>query len=69
MYVCRGDGDEKLTLQIVRPESMTPFGDTMRFINSNQADFSGVDHFNKTFVIEPFGGHIPESTLVSIPIG
>lgn len=37
---------------------MAPFGNTMRFIYSNQADFSGVYHLNKAFVIEPFGGYI-----------
>ena len=47
---------------------MAPFGNTMRFIDSNQADFSGVDHLNKPFVIEPFRGYISKSTLVGIPI-
>lgn len=48
---------------------MAPFGNTMRFVNGNQANFSGVDHLNKTFIIEPFGGHISRNTLISIPIG
>ena len=57
------------TFKIVRPEGMAPFGNTMRFVNGNQANFSGVDHLNKTFIIEPFGGHISRNTLISIPIG
>ena len=47
---------------------MAPFGDTMRFINGNQADFSGVNHLYKPFVIEPFWGDISKSALISVPV-
>lgn len=63
VYHCEEHGDRRFTLKIIGPESMAPFGDTMRFIDSNQADFSGVDHLNKPFVIEPLGGHISSSQL------
>ena len=68
VYPSDHNSDWKLTLEIVRPESMAPFGNAMRFINGNQADFGGVDHLNKSFVVEPFGGHISKSTLFSSPL-
>lgn len=66
---CEGHAGGKFTLKIVRPESMAPLGNTMRFINCNQADFSGVDHLDESFVVESFGGYISKSSLVSIPTG
>ena len=68
MYVCEGHADGISTFKIVRPEGVAPFGNAMRFINSNQADFSGVDHLDKAFVIKPFRGYISESTLISFNI-
>ena len=68
MYVCESRGDRISTLEIVRPEGVAPFGNAMRFINRNQADFSGVYHLDKAFVIQPFWGYISESTLISFTI-
>ena len=68
MYVCESCGDGIFTLEIVRPEGVAPFGNAMRFIDSNQADFSGVYHLDKAFIIEPFRGYISESTLISFTI-
>ncbi len=48
----------RLTLEIVRPKSGAPFRNTMSFVNGDQADFRGVYHLNKAFVVEPFRGDI-----------
>ena len=42
---------------------MAPFGNTMRFVNGNQADLGGIYHLNKAFVIEPFGSHISRGSF------
>ena len=66
---CTGSSKGGLTLEVVGPEGMAPFGDTMRFVNGDQADFGGVYHLDKAFVIQPFWGHVPKDTSISTFIG
>lgn len=44
--------DEPGNFKVVRPECMSPFGNSMRLVDRNHSDSRVADHFNEAFVVQ-----------------
>ena len=52
-----------LTLKIVRPKCMTPFGDAVSFVDCDKANFGMTDHLNEPFIVQPFWSNVSIITI------